>query len=43
VDFSPHTQCREIYGLKSTYLPALETTHTQIHDAATSLIVMEYS
>jgi hypothetical protein len=28
---------------QSTYLPALETTHTQIHDAATSLIIMEYS
>jgi len=27
-------QCREVCGLasQSTYLPALETTHTQIHD-----------
>jgi hypothetical protein len=27
---------------QSTYLPALETTHTQIHDAATPIIIMEY-
>jgi len=24
-------QCREVCGLQSTYLPALETTHTQRH------------
>jgi hypothetical protein len=30
-------------ALQSTYLPAPETMHTQIHDAATSLIVMKYS
>jgi hypothetical protein len=28
---------------QSTYFPALETTHTQIHDAATPLIIMEHS
>jgi hypothetical protein len=28
---------------KSTYLPAPETTHTQLHGAATSLILMKYS
>jgi hypothetical protein len=28
---------------QSTHLPASETTHTQIYDAATSLIIMKYS
>jgi hypothetical protein len=27
---------------QSTYVPALETTHTHIHDAATSLILIKY-
>jgi hypothetical protein len=32
-----------VQGGKSTYLPAPETTHTLIHDAAKSHIIMKYS
>jgi hypothetical protein len=34
---------RYLAAKEPTYLPALETMHTLIHDAATSLIIMEYS